>query len=107
MSAFRVLDDEELSACGFGDVVACYQELRSRYEALTRKDRSTILRMAGNIAPGIYQASYPDLLAERDLDRRTEGMYWLAYNAVEIARAVIAEVDGLSSPLVKLTDNDQ
>jgi len=94
---FHALTDEELAACDWKNVVASYKELRDHHvaqiEALTKKDRSAILRMAGNIAPGLYQANYPDLFLEENLDKRDEGVMYLAKNAVEVARAIVTEVD--------------
>jgi hypothetical protein len=91
------LTDPELAGSNAGGPIS-YEELRSRYrdmrdhylsmvEAQTKRDRSAILRMAGNIAGGFcadptYEAEFEDI-AER---------------AVHIARAIVIEVDKCPMP---------
>lgn len=82
MSDWRPFTDEEITACGFGDIAESYQELRARYETLLRKDRSTILRMAGNIASGVNR----EINNGEDVQR-------YAKDVVLLARAILAEVD--------------
>lgn len=68
-------------------LVGHYRDLRERYvaetEALTKRDRSAILRMAGNIAGGF--CADPEFEAETWED--------IAVKAVAVARAIVVEVD--------------
>ena len=93
MKAYHVLTDSELEEQrregGDERLAAHYRALRDHYIAETThfaaRDRSAILRMAGNIAAG---------LVEYGIANNT-GDLWsnVAKNAVEIAREIIAEVD--------------
>ena len=89
---FRVLTDDELVGTSglvpifHEDLIARYRELRDHHvaeiEALTKRDRSAILRMAGNIAGGLCA----DPTFDGDGGRTAE-------LAVAIARQIVTEVD--------------
>lgn len=84
---FQALTDDALailvSEGDIGTLATRYRELRDHHLAETatraRPDRSTILRMAGNIAGNLYA------------DPTFEGS--ASEVAVEIARLIVAEVD--------------
>ena len=95
--AFHALTDDEI--CGVGSpaeiaagpisydlLIARYRELRDHHVAeiatLTKRDRSAILRMAGNIAGGLCA----DPTFDGDGGRTAE-------LAVAIARQIVTEVD--------------
>jgi hypothetical protein len=88
IAKFHTLTDEELlTLAPPHDLLAArYRELRDHHiaeiEALTKRDRSAILRMAGNIAGGLVSASYCTATEEE-----------LAKKAVALARAIVTEVD--------------
>jgi hypothetical protein len=87
MKAFHALTDDEVAGhVSMGDIAslaARYRELRDHHvaetEALTKRDRSAILRMAGNIAGGL--CADPEWQGDP------------AETAVAIARQIVAEVD--------------
>lgn len=89
--AFHALTDDELAGIfGSGpisreDLLARYRELRDHHvaetEALTRRDRSAILRMAGNIACGILA---------NELGSKLDNVPKMS---VAIAREIMAEAD--------------
>jgi hypothetical protein len=89
VKAFHALTDEELVACDWNAVVESYKALRAHHvaetEMLTKKDRSAILRMAGNIASGLVQYGIAN----------NTGDLWekVARDAVELARAILTELD--------------
>ena len=81
MTKFTALTDDEIrgnsnaSPISRDDLIIHYRELRDRHVAETalaaKRDRSAILRMAGNIAGGLmadpgYEAETPKDVAERD-----------------------------------------
>ena len=96
MKVFRALTDDEIYGTGspanaaagpisLDDLIARYRELRDRHiaetEALIKRDRSAILRMAGNIAGGFFA------------NPKFESDTVVAERAVELARAIVAKVD--------------
>jgi len=86
---FHPLTDDALAGLRGSEVLLAnyYRELRERYvaeiEERTKRDRSAILRMAGNIAGGF--CADPEFEAETWED--------IAVKAVAIARAIVVEVD--------------
>jgi hypothetical protein len=94
------LTDAEISELSRDKLIWQYQNLRSHHQAAVRahdkRDRSAILRMAGNIASGI--CSIPNLTFTQDNSAPASigdpaGKARLARISVEIARAILAEVD--------------
>lgn len=80
---FITLTDAELDNLPRLELLALYRDLRAHHiaeaEAHAKRDRSAILRMAGNIAGGMFaDPNYDDDPAEA---------------AVRIARRIVAEVD--------------
>lgn len=53
-----------------------FEEMRKKLHAQERPDRSALLRMAGNIAPGLVASRYTDgaKIAEKSIDIATEIM---------------------------------
>jgi hypothetical protein len=80
---FHPLTDDEISTRSFADMIVAYRALRDHHvaetEALAKRDRSAILRMAGNIAGGL--CADPEWQGDP------------AETAVAIARKIVAEVD--------------
>jgi hypothetical protein len=99
VKAFDALTDEELEDAKRGGVdmlAAHYRELREHHVAetahLAARDRSAILRMAGNIAGGLVASlNYHELSSGDEAG--------VAMTSVAIARAIVAEVDGRLVPL--------
>jgi hypothetical protein len=96
MKAFHALTDTELDAMfqaeldrkqDIAKLLAAYRDLREHHvaetTALTKRDRSSIMRMAGNIAAGLF--ADPEFEAETAEE--------LAERAVLVARAIIKIVD--------------
>jgi hypothetical protein len=84
--AFHPLTDDEIFERSRDDLITAYRALRDHHvaetEALTKRDRSAILRMAGNIAGGLCA----DPTFDGDGGRTAE-------LAVAIARQIVTEVD--------------
>ena len=80
---FHALTDADLVGISHEDLLARYCDLRAHHiaetEALTKRDRSALLRMAGNIAGGI--CADPDFAGD------------VAKAAVRLAREIVAEAD--------------
>jgi hypothetical protein len=87
---FSPLSDSDLREIPRDQLALCYRGLLERHlryvQAAEAKNRSTILRMAGNIASGLVKYGIEN----------NSGDLWdnTACDAVAIARAIVAEVDG-------------
>lgn len=89
MKEFHALTDAELDSARVTDgdlLVKLYRDLRDHHVRetahLAARDRSAILRMAGNIAGGIEANTRVDWDADT-----------VAVRAVAVARAIVAKVD--------------
>jgi len=97
MKAFHLLTDDELDdakRAGVNLLAEHYRDLRDHHVAETAhhaaRDRSAILRMAGNIVAGFAGPGLGDGMDYVNVKRETA----IVKRAVRIARAILAEVDG-------------
>lgn len=87
----QMLSDTDLDWIEVQDLRARYRELRAHVlvieAAHDKRDRSAILRMAGNIAGGIEaNPKYGQI-------GKTDGLKEVAERAVRLARAIMTEID--------------